>query len=102
MTKIDTDKLRALDEAAMTVWRTAHGAFGLKKWQQGAMTPEAHPAAAAVIKAALQQARAEALKEVLRALPDEIDLFRIIRAAGRKDADKARAVLAALSRSGGE
>jgi hypothetical protein len=51
------------------------------------------------VKQVRHEARAEALEERLNALPDEIDLFRIIRRAGRKDADKARAVHRAL-RSG--
>jgi hypothetical protein len=34
--------------------------------------------------------------ELVNALPDEIDLFRAIRAAGRKNIDKARAVRALL------
>ena len=39
-----------------------------------------------------QQAREQALES----LPDEIDLFRLLRRAGRKDIDKARAVDAAI------
>jgi predicted thioredoxin/glutaredoxin len=38
----------------------------------------------------------EKVRELLAALPDEIDLFRIIRDAGRKDIDKARAVEAIM------
>lgn len=36
------------------------------------------------------------LKAVADVLPDDLDLFRAIRGAGRKDRDKARAVLAIL------
>lgn len=38
-----------------------------------------------------------AIAAVLDAMPDEIDLFRILRRAGRKDADKARAIDAMLA-----
>lgn len=44
--------------------------------------------------AALRQQLADARE----ALPDEIDLFRIIRAAGRSNISKARAVAAVLAR----
>lgn len=39
---------------------------------------------------------AETLKAVDGEMPDDIDLFRAIRSAGRKDRDKAKAVLALM------
>jgi Lar family restriction alleviation protein len=40
--------------------------------------------------------KVEIAREALQLVPDDITLFRIIRAAGRKDADKAKAVYAAI------
>lgn len=38
----------------------------------------------------------ERAKEIANAIPDDIDLYRIIRAAGQKDWEKAKAVRAVL------
>jgi len=50
---------------AMKVWREAMSAHGLKIWSQGKMSPDAEPAAASVIEAALQKARDEEREAVV-------------------------------------
>jgi len=51
---------------------------------------------ASKIRDIAKAAIAETLKAIEREMPDDLDLFRTIRAAGRKDSDKAKAVLAMM------
>ncbi|GEM_PF-4192380 len=89
---------------AMKVWREAQVAFDEHPEGAFADTDAADVVAASVIEAAIQKARDEERAAVVKiisaelelAIPDDLELFCTIRAAGRRDADKARAVFERL------